>query len=195
MRRSGVFPDFMKVRALNEYEAGYLRRMIPQAEITCVSYPKIGNRESEDCTVLVASIYGPMDQMNLVVPFLEWCESASVRVFVRLHPREAGDFWQSIARRFSVSIERSNESIIQAFDRIQPAIVVSWFSTALVDALNHGLVPAMLCGEDEDSVRDLIYPLTKLSLNWPRDKSIMEQALRSGEFRVSLADQLRSSTL
>lgn len=191
LRLSGVFPDFMKIRALNEYEANYLRHMIPRAVVNSVLYPKVTMTHEANNTVLVASVYGSREQMNLVIPFLEWSESANLRLLVRLHPRETGDYWRSISGRYRFIIERSDETIFDAFARIRPAVVVSWFSTALVDALNYGLVPVRLSADEDDSVRDLIYPLTQLSLQWPEDMSKIAQTIHSAKFRSTLVTDFR----
>ncbi|KAA6183941.1 hypothetical protein F2Q65_14130 [Thiohalocapsa marina] len=192
MRLSGVFPDFTRVRALTADEASYLQKALPRSVIRSALPIAKPIENTRDRVVLVASIYGSVSQMNIVIPFLEWADAAGMTILVRRHPKEQSDYWSSLSPRFRLTIDDRNEPIAKVFTRVRPAIVVSWFSTAMVDALNYGLIPVMLVPNDDDAVRDLIYPLVTRTLNWPNDKVQIDKALRSSAARGAIIRTLKA---
>lgn len=194
IRHSLVLPDFTHVDALTYDEAEHFRHRLPAARVRIVrpeSAVPIGGASG----VLIASVYERLDEMRKIVPFLEWAKAKALVVWVRPHPRETGDFWLTEIDRGLVKIEDRDESFYSAMGRLQPRVVISWYSTALADALEYGLIPLAIAGESNPAVRDMVFPIMDRTLQWPRHSSLVEDLMFDDElFRATVTSlRLKSS--
>jgi hypothetical protein len=191
IRHSLLLPAFSRVDALTTYEANHIRRRLPLAKVTVHSQsrrklePSLMARE-----ILVASIYGDIEYMSRIASFVLWANAFNVPLQVRPHPRERSTFWQNYAMVGQVTIEEGDADIFQAIDRLRPRLMVSWFSTALLDALECGIIPVTVCSDDDSYVSDMVYPLFRRCLRWPQDIEIIEQILNDDEYYVSILSRL-----
>jgi hypothetical protein len=100
-------------------------------------------------------------------------------VRVRPHPREDRSFWTNEVDPSLVDFEGGDASFHDALRRLRPRIVVSWYSTALADALMCGIVPVTVSDETTPAVADMVYPLLDRALRWPRDQHRIAEIMRS----------------
>jgi len=77
-----------------------------------------------------------------------------------------------------VQIEDADPSFEDALRRLRPRIVVSWYSTALAEALNRGIVPVTVSDESTPAIADMVYPLMDRALQWPRDQARIAELMR-----------------
>jgi len=138
---------------------------------------------------LITSIYGTADYMSPgIAPFIRWASDNKIPVRVRPHPRETGTFWFDYEENGGVFIEDVDSSFLHSIDRLRPRINVSWFSTTLADSLEYGVIPVTVSSDDDPAVLNMVYPLFKRSLRWPRDaESIVRLMTDDGYYRLVLA--------
>ena len=191
--QSNLLPNFTTVIALTADEAIFMQKRLPQAQISVrkQARPLILSGQMAR-SVLIASIYGDVAYMSLVLPFLKWLHALPVPVKVRPHPCENGLFWADYERSGAVSIERNDPGFYPALKRLKPRLVVSWFSTAMDDALMSGVIPVSVCCDDDRSVSDMVYPLFQRCLRWPNDKETIRHLLgEDNEYYAKVLSRLR----
>ena len=178
IRRSLLLPDFDCIDSLTEDETQYFRRMLPRAAVRLRPVEMLRADQLTD-EILVASVYEKADEMRRVMGLLDWARGDDRTVRVRPHPREDRSFWSNEVDPRLVQIEDGDASFHDALHRLRPRIVVSWYSTAIADALNCGIVPVTLSDEMTPAVADMVYPLLERALRWPRDKERIAEVMHS----------------
>ena len=193
IRHSTLLPAFIRVEALTAADAAFIRHRLPKTRITTHSQSRQTLVPSQMAReILVASIYYPDTEYILrIMPFICWANTMKVPIRVRPHPCEDGTFWPGYETAGHVTIEKSDVGFFHAIDRLQPRLVVSWFSTALVDALECGVIPVTVCADEDRSVADMIYPLFQRCLRWPQDAESIARLLDDDEFYASVLSRLR----
>ncbi len=76
-------------------------------------------------------------------------------------------------------------------ERFQPRLLLSWFSTALFDALRRGVVPVVV---DVEAWRanDVVFPFEDISLNWPGDRATAEEFMARAGARQKFLEERRA---
>lgn len=194
VRRSLLLPDFDCIDSLTDDETQYFRRSLPRAEVRLRSVEMLRVDELTD-EILVASVYEEADEMRRVMGLLDWALGDDCTVRVRPHPREDRSFWNNEVDPRLVQIEDGDASFHDALRRLRPRIVVSWYSTAVADALNCGIVPVTLSDETTPAVADMVYPLLERALRWPRDKERIAEVMRSDAAYCATLRSLRGEAL
>jgi hypothetical protein len=169
IRRSLVLPDFDRVDALTGYEVIHFRHRLPKANIHLVRPCSAQIDPGPSPCMLVTSVYFNSEEMNRIRPILEFATHNGMIIYVRPHPRENTKFWHTIDMPVKILMEESDLTFDAAIDRLQPTIVVSWFSTTLVNALNRGVIPVSVSACDDLNINDMVFPLSRHCLNWPED--------------------------
>ena len=178
LSRSLLFAEFTRVEALSAVDADYLARRIPRSLVTHGAYAKESILPATmSNSLLVASIYGDPSYIERIIPFLRWAADRKLNVIVRPHPREDGSFWTRTDSSRLVSVQPSNATFQEHLAKVRPRLVVSWFSTALADALEMGIIPVSVCGDHDPNVADMVYPLFQHCLRWPHDIDLIERLL------------------
>ncbi len=190
-----LLAGFVRVEVLTADEANFFGKLLPHAKL--VRTPQntpLAISELSD-VVLIASIYGEPDYIARINSFLYWAESVHLSVCVRPHPREDRTFWLGRGVEHNLAVDASDAGFFQALTRLKPRLVVSWFSTALADALAMGVIPVTVCHPDERAVADMPYPLFQRCLSWPRDKDMVARLLRDDEYYEAVLFSLNKETM
>jgi len=145
-----LFPDFDDIIALTQDEAAYLQRRLQNSNVVLRGsrLPQAG-RPSHQGPVLFASTYCDDEDFDKTVPFLRWAAQTGCRVICRPHPRENPVRWQRPDVCALVELQSSERSFLDHLSEIRPRIVVSSFSTALIDALHAGIIPVTICADND----------------------------------------------
>ena len=182
VRHSLLLPNFEWVDALTPDEAMHFRQRLPSAEIELQQSTGMPiARATMSDGILIASVYGAPVEMQRVSSFLDWATSIGIKVWVRPHPREDRSFWRDEDIRPCVAMEDSDASFNEALARLRPRMVVSWFSTALAEALAAGILPVSVSARDDPNVRDMVYPLFRRCLHWPDDTATITRVLEDDD--------------
>ena len=192
IRHSLIFPEFDSVDAITADEANHLRYRLPRAVVHLDSFPASSISARYTACVLVASFYGSNEEMLRVVPFLEHLAAKGLYIHVRPHPREDQSFWLRSVLSFDVVMEDSNESFNAAIERLRPSLLVSWFSTTLMEALCSDTIPVSVSALDDKNVADLVYPLFARCLHWPSQHEDLEVAMSSKNGYENILARLQS---
>lgn len=192
LRISVVLPKFDKVVALNKPEAEHIRTVTGCPHVVLVSDRVALPLATARPILLFASVYdfvgfSKSNHVELLREVFAWAGRQNLQVIVRLHPCEEEGFWTNFAS--VVTIDRSGGSFEDCLERLAPKLVVSWFSTALVDALKGGVMPVLITPGSEQALADIVFPLDQIAVKWPEEKSQLESLL-SG--RVLYREQVMS---
>lgn len=189
IRRSTLLPEFTRIEAMTADESEFMRRCLPRAQVNL--YPRTAtwiNPEQMTGGILVASIYGEPEYIQLIEPFIQWAADQRIPIWVRRHPREDNSFWRESAVARHVQLETEDADFLGVLSRLRPRLVVSWFSTTLADALEYGVIPVSVCSDDDGNVEDMVYPLFQRCLRWPKDAdSIMQLLSNDGHYSTVLS--------
>lgn len=193
IRHSTLLPAFMRVEALTASDAAFIRRRLPKARVTTHARSRQALVPSQMAReILVASIYYPdPEYISRIKPFVCWANDMKVPIRVRPHPCEDGTFWPGYERAGQVAIDENDDDFFHAIARLQPRLVVSWFSTAMDDALRCGVIPISVCADDDPHVADMVYPLFQRCLRWPQDADSIARLLDDDEYYASVSSRLR----
>lgn len=194
VRDSLLLPDFDFIDALTEDELRHFQRRVPAARLAVISYPRL-ETPSLGRGILIASIYGDHDEMSQILPVLEWARRTGRPVWVRPHPRENRRFWSECVLGAGVRIEDSDPSFLAALQRLRPRLVFSWYSTALADALQCGIIPVTVSGDGAKAQQDLVYPLNDRALHWGRHGGEIQRLLEDDCFYSETLYGLRHAGL
>lgn len=192
VRASLLLPDFDVIEALTEEEGRFFQRRVPGARLVMQAYPRLGT-PSLNHGILIASVYGHEDELSLILPALAWARRTGQPVWVRPHPAESRRFWSPEVLGPDVRIEDSDPSFLAALQRLRPRLVLSWFSTALADALQCGIVPVTVNSEGSAALHDLVYPLAERALLWERHGAQIQRALEDDRFYCEVVRDLRQA--
>jgi hypothetical protein len=151
------------------------------------------NRNEATDEIMVASVYERSQEMARILPFLDWAQGNAWNVRVRPHPREDRSFWSREVDDSLAQLDDRDASFHDALRRLRPRIVVSWYSTALAEALNCGIMPVTISDESTPAIADMVYPLLDRALRWPRDLERIVQVMRSDAAYDATLQELRGT--
>lgn len=191
IRHSLVFPAFDRVDALTHDELIHFRKRLPAADVQLRRPKMTGITPVKPPCILVASVYGQHEEMRRILPFLEFATNSGMAIHVRPHPCEDRNFWEAGDLPFNVQLDDSDSSFDDALERLRPTLVVSWFSTALVDALYRSVIPVSVSTRDDLNIKDMVYPLFKHSLHWPSDQHELEEIITCEASYTTTLSRLR----
>ncbi len=192
VRYSLVLPCFDWVDGLTVEEATHFRQCLPSAVVSlqpsasAAMLPATMSRG-----ILIASVYAAKSEMQRVLTFIDWAASRGRHVWVRPHPREDRSFWNEGANQSLFAIEDRDSSFHEALARLRPRLAVSWFSTALADALAIGVIPVSVSAHDDINVLDMVYPLHRRCLHWPDDEARIVRVLDDDDAYLTELERLR----
>lgn len=196
--RSALLPSFRRIDALTYYESSVFKRYLPSARIKVAlareSPISIVGRDS----VVIASANRPASQLCSAIPLIEYFQSIGLAVFVRAYPDEdLRRFWKEVLHSTGTRLAPSPQemSFSGVLSDIKPLLVVSWGSTALVDSLYAGILPASLAQDDDVYVRGTAFPIFGCTLRWPRDQCMIETALTSQKEYSRILLELRQKEM
>lgn len=176
IRHSLVLPRFKFIEALTADEKRYFQNRLPESQVNLVGCPSFDQADPSSC-VLITSIYGSPQVLARIDPFLYWAYSNGLQIIVRPHPKERCEFWDKYEEAGMLSLDRSPVSFQLSLKRLRPCIVASWFSTTLAESLRYGIIPITVCDSESPDITDTVYPLLKRSIQWPKGKFKVEDAL------------------
>lgn len=190
-RHSLILPNFDRVDALTCDEVHHFQKRLPKADTRLVrpSMPPVAPQRPP--CVLVASVYGDHDELQRILPFLEFASQIGLSIHVRPHPREDHKFWKSVPLPCTLTLEEHDATFDETLDRLRPALVVSWFSTALVDALHRGVIPVSVSSRNDQNIQDMVYPLFRHCLHWPGDRNLLKEIVADQSAYISMLSDLR----
>lgn len=180
LRKSIVLPKFNKVLALNKPESDHIGAAAGCEQVETVEIRCEDQFLETKPVLLFASVYdfpgfNKEDHIDLLRGVVEWATDNSLRMVIRLHPCEREEFWPTHFP--ALEIEREVGRFEECLKRFSPVIVMSWFSTALIDALKKGFLPVLITPGSEQALADIVFPLDEIALRWPVDQSNLESLI------------------
>lgn len=184
LRRSVLLPKFDKVLALNRPEAEHIRFKSESSQVIITQVNLKNESLGEKSNLLFASIYDfegfdKLDHVEVLKEAFAWAAGQGLQIVVRLHPCEKEGFWE---HHFpEVRVDRAGGQLEECLSRLAPKLVMSWFSTALIDALKLGAIPVLIIQGSEEHLEDIVFPLEKIAVRWPEEKSLLDHMLNEPE--------------
>lgn len=167
-RQSLVYPDFDEVRCFTEVEAAHISRRLPAARVTV---------RSEACSpihtkrvVAIAGCYGQSLGLDGCAAFIAAAKENECPVVIRPHPLDKSGFFDRWHTDNNVTFCDTSDSFDAFLEQHRPRMLLSWFSTALYDALRRGVVPVTV---ETETWRpgDTVFPFREISLHWPEERA------------------------
>lgn len=184
LRKSLLFPPFKSLLLLTNAEVKYYKKLMPECDIVLdKSTLKVVNHNR---TILFTSIYDTSDfkkitYIALLNGLCEWALQKKMQIVIRKHPCETDSFWENNFSRIKILSQK--ESIENTMLRVKPMLMITWFSTTLIDALRYNVVPVSINSMNECVVQDLIINLREHCLLWSENRDDIDQ-LVSGKTSV-----------
>ena len=75
-------------------------------------------------------------------------------------------------------MDRIVRPFLDCVGKWRPSLVVSWFSTALLEALKLGVAPVLLTEGSASFLSEMVFPLDRVALRWPEESEIIESITR-----------------
>lgn len=194
LRKSVLMPPFPNMRLLTKEELKYYSTLMPDSQIETDQPDKKVTLHRK--VILLASVYdwenfNKLNEMKTLIEFFRWASLRGFRIVVRRHPRENDDFWQTHFP--DIIIDDGGDSFEDAMLRLRPMMMVTWFSTTLIDALRCNVVPVSISAIDNQHVQDLIVSLPDHCLMWPEQRAVLD-SLAAGEVSVDVVVRELSSS-
>jgi len=171
-KRNLIVPPFHVMETITRTEQQYYDTILTSTAVTVQSGPEQAVT-SWSRSVLFASSYDSRDFRKsdfeaLLREIVDFCRSEGLKVVVRLHPVEDDDFWST---RFPELVTAApNQPFAEHLLELRPLFVISWFSTTLVEALVHNVVPITINDDGDAVLASLVVDLRQHCLMWPTDR-------------------------
>ena len=179
IRKSLIFPEYHHITALTTFEAAHFANNVPSASVSINQRGIKSNSHHRNACLIFASIYDSKElnfkkeqYLGTIRDLFCWSEKRQLRIIVRPHPSERTVFW--LAHFPHVEVADPTKDIGFMLSNEFPIFVVSWTSTALIDALRQGIIPLMLAENRRTIVDDMVFPLADIALNWPEEMDLIQ---------------------
>lgn len=170
-----IFPSFTAMTAITAYEGCHVRSRVPDMTVRLAA--DAARTSVAEPLLALAGDYLATDP-GPVTALVDLAQTHGLSVVVRPHPHGHDRLWSGIRGRDDVTFE-SEGSFEEFLEKWRPSFVASWFSTTLVDGLMAGAVPITL----SLGKTDLVLPLHRIALQFPKEKSQLEACMNDVETR------------
>ncbi len=175
-----LIPPVDRIVALNNIE-GRQMHCLSGRPFHVIGARRAPSRSQHTATLLFASIYtgAGFDKKNHIVllqQLIDWAAHNALSIVIRPHPREDQSFW--VEHFPALKLDRVARSFADCVGQWRPSLVVSWFSTALLDALRLGVAPVLLTEGSAPFLRDMVLPLDRVAFRWPEETELIENITR-----------------
>ncbi len=163
-----LLPAFNKVTVISDAEMEFVKRRLPDSSVaTYLNQVEKLDPSQMLREVLICSCPSSGNKyMSNIITFLDFAKIENIKVRVRLHPSENYNvFWHKYQEAGLVSIEVCDINVHHAIVRLKPRLVLSWGSTTLIDALDHGVIPINAIQDNDLLAMELVYPVCGRSLS------------------------------
>ena len=174
LARSLIFPDFHRVVSFNAVEADHVKYRLPHAIVSMhpldVRPIKVTHR------VAIVGDYG--EKLARSRDLIEFCRVAGIGIVVRPHPADGSGYWNEWADTSGVCIDRGG-TFDEFLEHHRPAVMATWYSTTIYDAIVRGVMPVTL----EADQPDIVFPFSQVALRWPEQREQIQAVLTSERAR------------
>jgi hypothetical protein len=191
-----LLPAFNKVTVISNAEMEFVKCRLPDSSVaTYINQIEKLNPSRMLREVLICSYPSSENKyMSNIITFLDFAKVESIKVRVRLHPSENDNvFWHKYQEAGLVSIEVCDISVNDALVRLKPRLVLSWGSTTLIDALDHGVIPINASRDDDLMATELVYPVRRRSLRLDRHFKSLPKLFHDDDYYNYVLSKLYSS--
>jgi len=184
LRRSLVFPDFVEVVGFNAPEIAHLTERLPRT-VACLVSPRLEDWVPARRLVVVGDY---IEREALPTrELIEACRAKGIDIVVRPHPADKVEHWRAWGDADGVWVDHEG-TFSEFLARHRPAVVATWFSTAMFEAALMGAVPVTLAAE----AADIVFPFHRLALRWPSERARILRVFDDPETRVGALASARS---
>ena len=164
MARTVVFPSFSEIWCSNTFEVAHMLSRLPGADVR-THFSRV---EKFDTERMAAIACGHLDDPDAPEcrSFLDWASRRNLKILVRKHPRMQSALAERWRSHRGVVVESAERSFDEFLEQHRPRVLVTWYSTTVLDALCKGILPVTMCGSEPNGV----VPIEKISINWPMEE-------------------------
>lgn len=188
LRRSLVFPDFCAVVGFNVADARHVESRLGGRVEVSVLPPPASPIVPSRCLAIVADYF--KRDFEPLCALVNLAKAHGYSIAVRPHPAGDPAFFAQWDNVTDVVVDR--EGNFEAFiRRHRPAVMATWFSTTIFDAVVLGVVPVTLSGD----MADIVFPTTEVALVWPDARERLEAALTDEDAHAAALGRARQLCL
>jgi hypothetical protein len=185
LRRSVLMPKFDVFNLITSEEKNYYQGIFEESNILVENKKACVTNHQK--VLLISSCYETVNfqkknYLEEIKELCQWAAGFNLRVVVRKHPRENDDFWETLFPE--AEVEKSESTFEEILRHVKPMIMVTWFSTTLIDAFLHHVVPVSISSRNDRNVLDLIVNLTDYCYSWIDDRDVLDK-LVDGQITVA----------
>jgi hypothetical protein len=177
-----LLPPFNCIFTITADEKRYFNKVLPHTPV----FIKTKNR-LEHCQIkkntLVLLLPHIMQEQDLVTitQLIEWAHNNALSVIARPTPITTENKIAAYKKTFpSLHFDQLEHSLEHSIEKWSPKLIASWWSTGLATALEYECLPISFCDPaGHYAISNMIYPMEKRVLFWPRDRPLLQEALQS----------------
>ena len=166
-----LFPQFNEVKALCDYEASYLESILNTRNIYVSKYTII--HQSNTALIVLQDSFTIDTNISIMASLINHFKECGWKIVIRTHRKINTNQLDYIYTMFpDVLMANDSQPFAQALQMYEPKVIVSWFSSCIIEAENYGITAISLCNSDIIDKLDqiILYPMKEKLLFWERDK-------------------------
>lgn len=175
-----VFPDFAEVWCNNRWEAAHVRSRLPRARVLLRPDPVAYGRTRP--LVAIVGVYSDESDLDRCRSFIRWARERGWPIVVRPHPFDRTDYWRRWDGVPGVTLSYERITFDDFLGKYRPSLLATWYSSTIMDALRHGIVP-LSWSKGGSYVEDTVIPFDRLALRWPEQCQLVRRMFEDESLR------------
>lgn len=182
MKFNILVPKLDRMDVLTPIEEAYFRQAAPHTIVKRMREPVECKSTPKNHVLMVMSLNVKHEhRLQQCQSLVQWAEKSGMTIVIRptrvVNPAELAVLSQYMPQAV---IDDYTLSLEESFNKWQPKVVSAWSSTGLATALDYGCLPVSLYHPDDDEIWDeMIYPMHRKVLFWPRDALLLDKSVQS----------------
>ncbi len=180
-----ISPRFENYCVFSKYEKIYLENKYNYKNIQTYKYPSIINYNKS--IIIYLRQHKTLINNNDILKIINFFKINNYEIYIKEHPKSKFNF-QDYYIDDDLQIIDKYSLTYDSLKKISPKYVVGYFSTALCEALNMGIIPITLGDKDEIKIKPNLenikttewtfYPFRKKTLSWKREILVLKKTMK-----------------
>lgn len=181
-----IAPRFENYCVFSNYEKLFLERKYNYKNIQTYKFKKIIHYNKS--IIIYLRQHQQLINKNDLIEIIKFFKSNNYKIYIKEHPKSKFNF-RDYYNINEFQIINKHELTYDTLKQISPKYVVGYFSTALCEALNMGILPISLGDKDEIKTKPnlknikiiewTIYPFIKKTISWKREILLLKKIIKN----------------
>lgn len=194
-----IIPKFNKIYVFTKEEKKELEILNLGINIETYNYRKIQNHKNNIIiyTRGVDDSFDDQKKMKIFCNLVNFFKDQKFKIYVKKHPYYKGNFFNKINKDFTV-LDYKNINNSDMLNMLKPKFVVSWYSTAIAEALYSSIIPINLSDNKDAKIKFkkikitdwILFPIISKSLNWTKDFNKIAETMNNEKYYYQILNYL-----